>query len=448
MPKTATSCPRCRQPVVVDVEQLFDAGQDPQAKQRLLSGNFNVIHCPNCGYEGMLPTPIVYHDPDKELLLTYFPPELGLPVNDQERLAAPLYKQVMDKLPVEKRKAYLLRPQNMLTMQTMIERILEADGITKEMLEEQQKRLNLLQRLMSMPPESRVETIKAEQALVDASFFSILNRLIEATLQQGDQQSARQLALLQQDLLQNTDFGQELQKQAGEQEEAIRSLQEASKSGLTREKLLDLIINAPGEVGRNTLVAYARQGMDYEFFNLLSQRIENAKSDEERQKLTQLREQLLQMTREIDQAVQEQVDETHKFLDELLKQPDIEKATEENLPAVNELFIQVVQDELQQARKKGDLERSAKLQKVMNVIEKASAPPPEIALIEELISAENDEARQKILQEHAAEINQNFLDLMTNVAAQAKEQNPDIADKIQESYRAALKFSMKANMQK
>ena len=80
MPQTRTTCPRCRQPVLAEINQLFDVNTDPEAKQRLLSGQYNLIHCPSCGYEGNLSTPIVYHDPNKELLLTFFPSELGLPV--------------------------------------------------------------------------------------------------------------------------------------------------------------------------------------------------------------------------------------------------------------------------------------------------------------------------------------------------------------------------------
>ena len=167
MPQTQTSCPRCRQPVVVNLEQLFDMNVDPEAKQHLLSGAFNVVRCPNCGYEGNLPTPIVYHDPEKELLLTYFPPELGLPINEQERLIGPHLNKVMNNLPVEKRKAYLLRPQNMLTLQTMIERILEADGITKDMIQAQQKRLNLIQRLLSSNEAAMEQLIQEDDESLD-----------------------------------------------------------------------------------------------------------------------------------------------------------------------------------------------------------------------------------------------------------------------------------------
>src|SRR5512146_803625 len=154
--------------MMADIEQLYDVGADPAAKQRLLSGAANFIQCPNCGYQGNLATPIVYHDPDKELLLTYFPPELGLPVNEQERLVGPLITQAVNRLPNEKRKAYLFRPQTMLTLQSMIEKVLEGEGITREMMDASQQRLNLVQRLMSASSaDVRQEIVRQESRLID-----------------------------------------------------------------------------------------------------------------------------------------------------------------------------------------------------------------------------------------------------------------------------------------
>ena len=139
MPKTQISCPRCRTPLTPDIQQLFDRNTDPEAKQKLLSGSANMIQCQTCGFQGLYPTPIVYHDPEKEMLLTYFPPELGLAINDQEKMIGPLINRVVNDLPMERRKAYLFQAQNMLTYQTLMEKILEADGVTKEMLDAQQK---------------------------------------------------------------------------------------------------------------------------------------------------------------------------------------------------------------------------------------------------------------------------------------------------------------------
>ena len=130
MTRTSVPCPVCRQPIVVDLTRLFDLNTDPSAKEKLLSGAANYFQCPNCQQQGIYPTPIVYHDPDKELLLTYFPPELHTPINEQEKTIGPLIKKVMDDLAPEKRKGYLFKPQTMLSQQKLFETILEADGIT------------------------------------------------------------------------------------------------------------------------------------------------------------------------------------------------------------------------------------------------------------------------------------------------------------------------------
>lgn len=361
MPRVQMSCPRCRQPIVADVEQLFDVGADPQAKQRFLSGAANMANCPSCGYQGPLSTPVVYHDPEKELLLTYFPPELGLPLNEQERLIGPLITQVMNKLPPEKRKAYLLRPQTMLTQQAMIERVLEGEGITREMMEESQQRLNLLQRLMSASSaDVRREIVNQEMRLIDENFFEIMSRLVEASLAQGDQNSARALAALQQEILPLTDIGKKIQAQNAEVQAALETLQAASQQGLTREKLLDLLIEAPNETRLATLASMARSGLDYEFFNILSGRIEKTDSAD-KEKLIELRERLLQITQEVDRRMQEQVNQARNLLAELLKAPDIEQAAAEALPAMNDSFGEALRDEIQQARQSGDLEKLGKL---------------------------------------------------------------------------------------
>jgi len=450
MPKTQTSCPRCKQPVIAEIDQLFDAGSDPDAKQRLLSGQYNLIQCQNCGYVGNLSSPIVYHDPTKELLLTYFPPELGLPINEQERLIGPLINQVVNRLPNEKRKGYLLRPRTMFTMQTMIETILEADGITKEMLESQQKRLSLLQRLMSTSAaDARVEIIKQEEALVDEDFFNILSRLLEASMSQGDQQVARSLATIQKEALNNTTLGQNLKSQAEETEDAIKSLQEASKKGLTRETLLDMLAEASTETRLVTLVSMARSGLDYQFFQLLSQRIDAA-SAEDKPKLEELRDKLLKLTQEIDKAVQAQYAQARELLNKIATSTDVRKATEDNLNQISDVFLEVLDTEIKLARQKAELDRSSKLQTIMEVVQEASAPPPEVEFINELVEAESDQDRQRILNEHSDMITPELLDMMNNLIGQMDQQNQpaEMKAQVEKAYRSALRFSMQASFRK
>lgn len=449
MSKIQTSCPRCKSPVVADVEQLFDLNNDPLAKQRFLSGQFNVIHCPTCGYDGMVATPILYHDADKELLLTFVPPELGLPVNEQERMIGPLINQVVNRLPAEKRKAYLLRPQSMFTFQTMVERVLEADGISKQMIEDQQKRLNLLQRLLSIPQaESRADVVKQEESLIDQNFFSMLARLIEASLAQGDERSSRVLAEIQKELMDKTEVGKKIQDQSREAQEAVRSLQDASQSGLTREKLLDLIIAAANsEIRLSTLVSLTRNGMDYQFFQMLSERIDAATGDT-KTNLEALRKKLLDFTSRIDKEVQQRVENSRKLLNQILAASDIDAALEQQLDGIDDFFVEVLEQELKAARAKADLERIAKLQKVSAFMEKASAPPPELAFIEQLLSMENYDERMKAMQEKAEMITPEFLQLLSGLISQTESQKQpeELVNRLKEINRIALRVTMMAAM--
>lgn len=449
MPQTRTTCPRCRQPVMAEIEQLFDVTADPEAKQRLLSGAVNTVNCQNCGYQGGLATPIVYHDADKELLLTYFPPELAMPVNDQERLIGPYITQITNQLPPEKRKAYLLRPTSMFTFQSLVEKVLAADGITKEMLQAQQARLQLLQRLATTSAEERNSMAAENQELMDEAFFSLVSQLVEVSISQGDEQSARQLAGLQQELLSLSPIGREMQAQAQEAQAAIQSLQDAAKDGLTREKLLDLIVAAESETRLTTLVSAARSGLDYEFFQILSTRIEAAEG-EEKQKLAALRERLLNLTKEIDEAMQARFAEAKAKLEEIMRSADIEKATRDYLPEINDFFVEALKEELQTARQKGYLERVEKMQKIIGVLQAASAPPPEVALIETLLSAPDDEGVRQILQENEAKVTSEFLQLLNSIAEQSgsEGQNPQIAQRLRELHRLAMRFVMQKNLTK
>jgi len=435
---------------VAEVEQLFDLNNDPRAKQRLLGGEINFARCQSCGFQGPLSTPVVYHDPEKELLLTYFPPELGLPVNEQERILGPMISQVTNRLPPEKRKAYLLRPQSMFTYDTLIERILAGDGITKEMIQGQQQRLALLQRLLTTTsPESRSEVIRQEEKLIDREFFTILSQVVEASLAQADERSARAMAGLQQELLEQTEYGRKLKNDAKEAEQTVKALQDATKEGLTREKLMDLIIAAaPSETSLTTLVSLARSGMDYEFFSLLTKRIEKA-SPAEKEQLVNLRGKLLQLTQEIDKAIDEHVKQTNQVIEELLKINNLEEVLSQNIQIVDEYFMQAVKSQLDLARQAGNFERSAKLQNIITTVEKLSAPPPEVALAQELFDAGTPEEIEKIISANGEKINDDFVQLLSGLAMQSEQQGQpeEVINHFKTIYRSVLRHTMRQNLQ-
>lgn len=446
MPKTRINCPNCRQPISADINQLFDVGQDPRLKQIVMSGAFNIAQCPHCGYQGNLATPIVYHDPDKELLLTYFPIELSIPVNEQERIIGPLINQVMNNLPQEKRKAYLLRPQTMFTLQGLVERVLEADGITKEMIQEQQKRLSFLQRLLEASDESLAAMIEAEDAILDASFFTLLSRLGEAAVASGNQSSAQRLAHVQEALLTHSTYGKQIRSQNSEVEAAVKTLQEAG-DGLTREKLLDIFSTAPTESRLSILVSLTRPGVDYEFFQILTQRIDQA-SGEDKQKLLDLREKLLDITRAVDQAMEARSVQAKERLAKILQAENVTQALQDNLERIDDFFIQAMNDALQAAQKSGDLDKLAKLHEIEALLQSASQPPQEYALIEELLGAESEAAQRQILEAHKEEITPEFMETFGNLMAQMQNQQQDqaLVEHLEKIYKMALRFSMQMNM--
>jgi hypothetical protein len=453
MPQTQINCPRCNQPIPANVEQLFDANADPGAKQRLLGGVANYAHCPYCGFEGRLATPIVYHDADKELLLTFFPSELNVPVNEQEKMIGPMITKVTDHLPPEKRKAYLFKPQTFLTYESLIERILGADGITPEMIKAQQDRLNLIQRLLQASgTDVRAEIIKQEGELLDEEFFVLFSRLLQSAAASGQEQIAKEMSELQKQLFAESEYGRKIQASVGEIEAAAKSLQEAGKE-LTREKLLEITIQAPNEERLRALVSLARPGMDYVFFQTLSERIDKAQGDEKK-KLEALREKLLDFTNELDQQIEARYKETQEFIESLLSQEDVAKAARANLDKFTQDSVDIVNALLRQASEKNDYTRMGKLQKIAEVLKEASTPPPEVALIEQLLETPDDQAAEKLLQENESLINENFLAAVTGLIAQMEAQgqakpsaeDQAVMDRLRNVYRLALKHSMQKNL--
>jgi hypothetical protein len=451
MPQTQIACPRCRQMITANVEQLFDVTQDPQAKQRLLGGVSNMARCPYCGYQGRLATPIVYHDNDKELLLTFFPPELSLPLNEQEKVIGPLIKQVMDRLPPEKRKGYLLNPIPNLTYESMIQTILSKDGITPEMLKEQQDRVSLIERLLqASSSDVRSEIIKQNLNLFDEQFFALFSRIAQSAAASGQEQVARSLVELQKQLLEETAFGRELKESVGELEAATKSLQEAGQ-GLTREKLLDLVIASPNDARVRAYVNLARAGMDYEFFQILSNRIDKSSGDE-KAKLEALREKLLDFTNEMDKQLEARYKQAQEFVESLLAQDDVVKAVQDNIDRFSQDAVDVVNQMLRQASEKNDYTRMGKLQKIAEVLREASTPP-EVSFIEQLLDAPDDAALEKMLTDNADLINDQFMEALIGLVAQvdqaAEQGNPEakaLGEKLSKVYKTALKFSMKKNM--
>jgi hypothetical protein len=184
--QTTIKCPNCGTPQPAVIEQVIDVARDPGSKTRFLQGRLNFFQCPQCGFQGALATPVVYHDPVKELLLTYLPPELRLNPIEQEKTLGGLIQQVLQSLPAELRKGYLLRPQASLTLQGLMERVLEGDGITREMLEEQRAKSKLVKDIIDADAAARLALIAEQDRRIDADVLALLAAIARSAAAQGD----------------------------------------------------------------------------------------------------------------------------------------------------------------------------------------------------------------------------------------------------------------------
>ncbi len=431
MAQTTTLCPRCHHQMVADVQQVFDLNQDPAAKERLLSGQVNVAVCPSCGYQSAVGVPLIYHDPEKELFLSYFPAELNVPVNEQQKILGPLISQVVNHLPPEKRKGYLFQPQAMLTYDTLLEKILEADGITKEMLQDQEKKVNLLRKLISSPEESIPEIIRQETELVDQNFFVLLTNLQNNYAQTRNEKALKILQTIQEALLNETAYGREVKKRAESTQNAIRDLQ-ALGDRLNQDTLLDLVLSAPDDTYLQTLAGLARNGMDYTFFTKLSGRIESADAAAKEQ-FSVIREKLLDMIQQIDTALAEQRQARKTVFDEIMKAENIEQAVVKYARAIDESFMEVANAELQEARKSGDFMRSGKIQQIIDTVANLSRPPAEVEFLETLMTKADEAELRAALAENPDKVTAEFrslLDMLLNELEKAPDAEADDVQKV------------------
>jgi hypothetical protein len=319
------------------------------------------------------------------------------------------------------------------------------------MLKEQQDRVQIIERLLqASTPDVRSEIIKQNVNLFDEQFFALFSRLAQSAAAGGQEPMARAMVELQKQLLEETEFGRQVKESVGELEAAQKALQEAGQS-LTREKLLDLVIESPNEARLRGYVSLARQGMDYSFFQLLTEKIDKA-GGEEKTKLESMREKLLDLTNEIDKQIEARYKQAQEFVESLLAQDDIVKAVRENLDGFTQDAVDLVNQLLRQASEKNDYTRMGKLQKMVEVLREVSTPP-EVAFVEQLLDAPDQAAIETMLEANKAMVNDQFMQALIGLVAQvdqaAEQGNPEaksLGEKINAIYKTALKFSMKQNM--
>jgi hypothetical protein len=389
------------------VQSIIDVGQDPEAKSRLLRGQINVATCPQCGNAGMLNVPFVYHDPGKELLLCFLPPELDLKGDDQHKLVGDLTNRLISSLPPEERKGYLLQPKIFLSLTGLIDEVMQADGVTKEMLEARKAKLSLIQRFLDATSDEVLRVLVRENdGQLDYEFFSLLTGSIEIARAEGEEDRAKRLLRLREKLLEFSSLGRASRVE--------REVAEALQEGMTREEFLEKVIECESDAELRAVIALGRRMLDYQFFRSLTSRIETHEGEgnaEEAQRLKHLRSRILEIRDRLDAETQAILQKKVALLKEILESEDLGEALREHVEEIDEVFFAVLSANIKQAEAGGEKEVVRKLKRLETLAFQLldEITPRSIKFINQLMEAQYPRETKKLLEENVEQVDNELL---------------------------------------
>ncbi|MBA3530805.1 MAG: hypothetical protein H0T73_02635 [Ardenticatenales bacterium] len=329
-------CPQCQQPMTVTVQQVIDVGTEPTLRDRLLRGRLNVARCPRCNIGGALAMPLIYHDPAHDLLLAYVPHEMNLPMSEEEKEIGRLTNMVLDHTPAEKRKAYLLNPTRVMTHEGLLEKIMEAEGVSPEQVRKQNEKIRLvMQMAQAVGNETKLAAlIEENKEVIDYNFLLLITMTMQQAGETHDEATVERYGTLRETIITQLDLKADQVPSLG-LEEPMNGLIEA------------LLATPQDEL--EPAVAANRPLLDYNFFLHLSQRAEQS-SGEEKAALLALRGQLVEITERMDRLAQQAIERAATQLNELLRAEDIDAKIQEMYHEFDEAFLVVLSANVEQAR--------------------------------------------------------------------------------------------------
>lgn len=409
------NCPNCGTPYPTQVFSVVDAGQDPILKSLMLSGQLNVAVCPRCGAGGAITTPLLYHDPAHDFLGVFVPQQIS--VNEQQKVIGDLSRRLMNGLPQEARRGYMLTPKQFLSFQSLLEAVLEHEGVTREMLDKQRRQIQLVEQaaMALQDPEGLKRLVSERDAEMDDEFFSLLSMLTDSSANSNDINGARQLVELRERLIELSTWGQRVQKQRA----AVAQL----RADTTEAELVEMVAAADDERVVDALVLAGSPLVNYAFYQELTSRVEAAEQRgdaAEASRLSALREHILAFGQRLQEAQQAAMQQYSALLSDILSSNDIEQAVAERAAYIDQNFLSVVSANLQEAEKRHATAAVSRLRQVwdasVNMINQAS--PPEVQLVNQLLLAEYPGETRKLLAEHRDLVTVDFIEALAELAAQ------------------------------
>lgn len=426
--QTQIQCPRCQNPFVTEVFQIIDVGLQPELKQLLLSGALNVASCSNCGAATQIASPLLFHDPEHELFMVYVPMELNLNQQDRQQLIGKLVQEAMSQLPAEQQRAYMLQPQEILSLQTFMEKVLETEGITKEMLERQRQQMELLQTLVAADKDV-VDSLLVERAdEIDETFFAMLQSSITMMEQNQQEQESLKLINLRARLLRETEVGRRIEKQQQALHAFRREVKENQEQVTPQLLLKHILLNLNDEAVTAGLMSVGQAALNYEFFTRLTEEIEKREKAGEAdvaQKLTDIRQQLLDAQEKMRQESQRLLNNATQVIDSIMAAEDKEAAIQQNGGKIDETFMYVLSMKIAEAEQDGRQAEAIALRDIQTLIlDKIDAQaPPEIRQINRWLRIESEEELRQEIEQNKESLTPDMLRVIDMILVELEEAN-------------------------
>jgi hypothetical protein len=403
------NCPNCQTRFPVQLYNVVDVTQQPELKQQLLSGQLNLAVCTNCGTATMLSTPLIYHDLEKQLCLVFIPPELNVSAEQQERLIGETTGILMQNVPEGAPRGHLLTPRRLMSLPSLIDTILEADGIPREVLEQQRKRVELISELASaMADEQQFAALIAErQNELTPELISTIDAFIQTGVQEGQDESIRVLQMLKQWLSSHVDMSAAAPEQVSESDiqQAVSQIAAASDEEL------------------DEMIAELRPAIDYSFFQAWTERIDQLQQQgntAEAERLTARRTYIRELIEQMDKEAQELFEASANLLREVLADDEPEAVLRANAERLDDAFMLVLSANVASAQRAGQDDLAHRLEEVsqmaLEIVQENM--PPEDRLINRLLMAQSAEESSAMLRSNMAQVTPEFVKRLNEMADQ------------------------------
>jgi hypothetical protein len=387
-------CPNCGQPFRAAIYSYVDVGQQPELKTPFLVGQLNMAICPNCGVALPLATDTIYHDPEHQLFLAFSPQGTGAKPEDQERFVGQMAQVAIRMLPPDAPKGYLLAPKRFLTMDSLIDTVLEADGVSREQFESQIQKVNLIYLLAnSLADEEQFAQVVAQfRPVIDEGLLALLDAYIGEAQRVGRPESVEMLVALR---------------------ERLQDLPEgefplAESDDDTLGELIEQLAGAPEEQ-LAAQVAEARGDIDYGFFEAWTARIAalaQAGEADEAERLTARRQRILELVEQLDRQEQERFERASALLQEVVRAEDAKALLRERREQIDDAFMFLLETNEVAAERANNTQLAAAIaglrQLALEVIEESLTP--EDRLISQLLAAETPQESTRALRQNAAQV--------------------------------------------